>query len=52
MSDFLLANWNALLTATLAFAGVVVMLTPSEKDNKVLSYINSFVSLFTKRKKK
>jgi len=52
MSDFLLQNWNALLTALLAFAAVVVALTPTEKDNKILSYINSFVSLFTKRKNK
>ena len=41
--DFLLDNWAELLLAAMAFAKVVVNLTPSVNDNRVFSYIDLLV---------
>ena len=45
--DFLLNNWGELLIAALAFAKVVVNLTPSEKDNQVFGYIDNIITAIT-----
>lgn len=41
--DFILDNWAELLLALMAFAKVVVNLTPSISDNRVFSYIDLLV---------
>jgi len=41
--DFLFDNWAELLLAAMAFAKVVVNLTPSVNDNRVFSYIDLLV---------
>jgi|TARA_R100000482_G_scaffold113041_1_gene55606 hypothetical protein len=41
--EFLLDNWAELLLAAMAFAKVVVNLTPSVNDNRVFSYIDLLV---------
>jgi len=41
--DFILQNWAELLLAAMAFAKVVVNLTPSINDNRVFSYIDLLV---------
>jgi len=46
MIEFITSNWGALTVAGLAFARVIVSLTPTEKDNKVFGYIDDFFSFF------
>ena len=41
--DFILGNWAELLIAAMAFAKVVVNLTPSINDNRVFTYIDLLV---------
>lgn len=43
MNEFLTDNWGELLIAVLAFAKVVVNLTPTEKDNKVFAWLDALV---------
>jgi hypothetical protein len=42
--DFLIDNGAELLIAALAFAKVVVNLTPTEKDNEVFAKIDRFIN--------
>lgn len=46
MKEFLAENWGELLIAALAFAKVVVNLTPTEKDNKVFAWLDSLIDVF------
>jgi hypothetical protein len=41
--DFILENWAELLLAAMAFAKVIVNLTPSINDNRVFTYIDLLV---------
>jgi len=41
--EFILNNWAELVLAAMAFAKVVVNLTPSVNDNRVFSYIDLLV---------
>lgn len=52
--SFILEHWAELLLALLAFAKVVVNLTPTEKDNQVFGYIDLLITAITgdRRKKK
>lgn len=52
--SFILEHWAELLLAALAFAKVVVNLTPTEKDNQVFGYIDLLITAITgdRRKKK
>lgn len=53
MIDFILENWALLLIALMAFAKVVVNLTPSNADNKVFSWIDVLINaIITDRRKK
>ena len=52
MSNFIIENWIALLIGALAFVKIIVNLTPTEKDNKIIGYIDDFVNFFIKDKKK
>jgi hypothetical protein len=50
--NMILENWSELLIAVMILAKVVVNMTPTEKDNKVFSYIDDFVDYIIKDKKK
>jgi len=51
--EFILNNWAELVLAAMAFAKVVVNLTPSVNDNRVFSYIDLLVdALVTNNTKK
>jgi|TARA_R110000751_G_scaffold134837_1_gene237388 hypothetical protein len=39
--EFLKNNWLELAIAVMAFAKVIVNLTPTEKDNKIFSWVDS-----------
>lgn len=43
---FLKANWAELLISLLAFAKVVVRLTPTIKDDKVFGWIDDLIAFF------
>ena len=52
MIDFIINNWAELLIGLLAFAKVVVNLTPTENDNKVFGWIDSLIDIiFVDRRK-
>ena len=46
MIEFLKENWMPLVGALIAFAEVIVRLTPSEKDNSVLKKILDILFFF------
>ena len=46
--DFLMANGAELLIAILAVVKIIVKLTPSIKDNKVVGYIDDLIGFFIK----
>lgn len=50
--SFLKTNWIALLFGILGFAELVARLTPSEKDNTVVSFINAVLNTFIPNLKK
>jgi len=47
MEQFLLDNWGELLIAVMAFAKVVVNLTPTKNDNKVFGWIDMLITSIT-----
>ena len=53
-STFITENWVPLLIGLMAFAQVVVNLTPTEKDNQVFGYLDVLITAITgdRRKKK
>jgi hypothetical protein len=52
MIDFITENWALLLIALMAFAKVIVNLTPSEADNKVFGWIDVLINaIITDRRK-
>lgn len=48
MLDFLIENWGELAIAALAFAKVVVNLTPTENDNMVFGYFDLLINALVK----
>lgn len=52
MQDFILANWAELLIAFMAFAKVVVNLTPTESDNQIFGYIDVLITAITGDRRK
>lgn len=53
MKEFLIENWIPLIIALMAFAKVVVNLTPTESDNQVFGIIDTIINaLIPNRKKK
>jgi|TARA_Y100000356_G_C11186374_1_gene249665 hypothetical protein len=42
--DFIIQNWAELLIAIMALAKVIVNLTPTEKDNKVFGWLDTFIN--------
>lgn len=51
-SNFFLENWAALLLAAMAFAKVVVNLTPTETDNQIFGYIDVLITAITGDRRK
>ena len=54
LSTFILTNWAALLLGVMAFAKIIVNLTPTETDNQVFGYIDMLITAITgdRRKKR
>ena len=52
MMDFIIANWGELLIGLLAFAKIVVNITPTEADNKVFGWIDSLINMMISDRKK
>jgi hypothetical protein len=52
MIDFIIDFWAELLLATLAFAKVVVNLTPTQQDNLIFSYIDMLITSITGDRRK
>lgn len=52
--NFWIENWGELTIAALAFAKVIVNLTPTDKDNMIFGYIDLVITAITgdRRKKK
>ena len=48
MIDFISNNWGELIIGALAFAKVIVNLTPTKKDNKVFAKLDGLVNLLVK----
>jgi len=44
MLDFITENVVVLVIAAMAFAKVIVNLTPTEKDNKIFGYLDSIIN--------
>ena len=52
MYDFIVENWVALILAVMAFAKVVVNLTPTEKDNMVFGYVDLLINALVSDRRK
>lgn len=52
MKNFILENWLELLVGLMAFAKIIINLTPSDADNKVFSYIDKVFDYFIPNYKK
>jgi hypothetical protein len=50
--EFLKENWEAILLGLMGFAKIIVNLTPSEKDNKIFSWVDGFIDFFIPNLKK
>jgi len=45
MESFFIQNWGELLIGILAFAKVVVNITPTETDNKIFGWLDSLINM-------
>jgi len=52
MIDFITENWALLLIALMAFAKVIVNLTPTETDNKIFGWIDVLITSITGDRRK
>lgn len=50
--EFFIQYWSELLLAALAFAKVIVNLTPTETDNAVFGYIDMIITALTGDRRK
>lgn len=50
--NFFIRNWGVLLMSLLGLADVVTRLTPTEKDNSILNFINSVINAIIPNLKK
>lgn len=49
---FIAENWGELTLGVLAFAKLVVNLTPTEKDNQIFGYLDVLINLIIADRKK
>lgn len=52
MESFFIQNWGELLIGILAFAKVVVNITPTETDNKIFGWLDSLINMIISDRKK
>jgi len=54
ITAFILTNWAALLLGLMAFAKIIVNLTPTEADNMIFGYVDMLITAITgdRRKKR
>lgn len=52
MIDFITENWALLLIALMAFAKVIVNLTPTKTDNKIFGWIDVLITSITGDRRK
>lgn len=52
MIDFILDHWAELLIAAMAFAKVIVNLTPTQQDNQVFGYVDMLITAITGDRRK
>ena len=49
--DMILDNWAELILAVMVLLKVIVNITPTDKDNKVFSYVDDFINYIIKDRK-
>ncbi len=52
LGEFIAQNWGELVIGILAFAKIVVNLTPTETDNKIFGWIDSLINMIIADRKK
>ena len=52
MIEFIASNWGEVMIAAMAFAKVIVNLTPTEKDNAIFAKLDNVINFFIKDKLK
>ena len=52
MNEIIIANWAVILLGLIAFLDIIVSLTPSTKDDKVVGYLKIIINALTSRKRK
>jgi len=50
--DLIIENWPQILVGLMAFAKIIVNLTPSEKDNKIFEWLDKLVDAIVPNLKK
>jgi hypothetical protein len=51
-SNFFMENWGELLLGLMAFAKIVVNLTPTSTDNQIFGYIDVLITAITGDRRK
>lgn len=52
MIDFIIANWGELVIGLLAFAKIIVNLTPTETDNQIFGWLDSLINMIIADRRK
>lgn len=52
MIDFIIANWGELVIGLLAFAKIIVNLTPTETDNQIFGWLDSLINMIVEDRRK
>tara|TARA_R100001510_G_C7640898_1_gene198540 strand:- start:799 stop:957 length:159 start_codon:yes stop_codon:yes gene_type:complete len=52
MIDFIFDYWAELLIAAMAFAKVIVNLTPTQQDNAIFGYVDMLITAITGDRRK
>ena len=50
--DFIISNWGELVIGLLAFAKIIVNLTPTDSDNAVFGWFDTFISTIINDRRK
>jgi len=50
--DFIIANWGELVIGLLAFAKIIVNLTPTTADNAVFGWLDTFINTIINDRRK
>tara|TARA_R100001460_G_scaffold22016_3_gene44827 strand:+ start:549 stop:719 length:171 start_codon:yes stop_codon:yes gene_type:complete len=52
MTDFIINNWGELTLGLLAFAKIIVNITPTEKDNQVFGWLDALINMIIADRRK